>query len=130
MTLHVPCDHACAGCGALFIPYAEGAACPKCGRAADRFVDFIPQAAASLRRNLGAEGGYLPRAWYVGSLGDHVLKLLFIVFEGFRTSAGAAPFEAYLDRKLGAMNWGDQPYLRDHVRDIARRVRAAMGGES
>lgn len=132
MTRHVPYDHECPGCGACFIPFEAGLPCPRCGRAAAEAFDFMPQAVASLRFNLDAAGSFLPRAWYVGSLGDHVLKLLFIVFEGFRGRDAAAreePFDAYLDRALGAMRWGDQDYLRTHVRDIARRVRAMMEEE-
>ena len=77
MTVHVHYEHRCAGCGAFFIPYEPGLPCPKCAAPAAEAFDFIPQAAASLRFNLQSYGGYLPPAWYVGSLGDHCLRLLF-----------------------------------------------------
>jgi len=127
MTWHVPYEHRCGGCQAFFIPYAPGVNCPKCGRASSEVFDFVPQAAASLRLNLKNYGGYLPPAWYVGSLGDHCLRLLFTGFEAFRTREDPAEtFEACLDRKLAAMDWGEQFYLLGHVRDLALKVRARL----
>ena len=126
MTLHVYCEHQCAGCQAFFIPFAPGLDCPRCGRPSEESFDYVPQAAASLRFNLEAYGSYQPPAWYVGSLGDHCLRLLFGLFEAFRTREDQAEtFEACLERRLGAMDWGEQPYLRDHVRALALQVRAA-----
>jgi len=127
VTLHVSYDHACGGCGAFFIPFAPQESCPRCGRPATETFDFVPQAVASLRFNLETYGQYLPPAWYVGSLGDHCLRLLFMVFDGFRTKDDPAePFEVYLDRRLAAMGWGEQPYLQVHVRSLALKVRAVM----
>lgn len=127
MTVHVHYEHRCAGCSAFFIPYAPGVSCPKCGRAAAEVFDFIPQAAASLRFNLESYGSYLPPAWYVGSLGDHCLRLLFSAFEAWRTRPDPAEgFESCLERKLGAMEWGDQIYMLAHVRDLAAAARAAL----
>ncbi|HAM36734.1 MAG TPA: hypothetical protein DEB40_01500 [Elusimicrobia bacterium] len=130
MTLHVSCGYQCLGCGAFYLPFAPGVLCPKCGKTGDQTIDFVPQAAQSLRFNLQSYGSYWPAAWYVGSLGDHVLKLLFMVFEGFRKSGYAEErFEAYLEERLSAMDWAEQSYLKDHVRVIAVAVRVMLGGE-
>jgi hypothetical protein len=127
MTLHVYYEHQCAGCQAFFIPYQPGVRCPKCGQAAAEVFDFVPQAASSLRFNLASYGSYLPPAWYVGSLGDHCLRLLFAAFEAYRTRADQAEgFADCLERKLTSMQWGEQTYMLGHVRDIALKVRAAL----
>ena len=127
MTVHVHYEHRCAGCGAFFIPYEPGLPCPKCAAPAAEDFDFVPQAAASLRFNLQSYGSYLPPAWYVGSLGDHCLRLLFSAFEAWRTRPDPSEsFDSALERKLGAMEWGDQLYMLGHVRDIARRVREEL----
>jgi hypothetical protein len=127
MTLHVYYEHQCAGCRAYYIPYAPGVACPRCGRREAQVFDFVPQAAASLRFNLESYGSYLPPAWYSGSLGDHCLRLLFAAFEAYRTRPDPAEgFADCLERKLAAMEWGDQLYLLGHVRDIALKVQAVL----
>jgi hypothetical protein len=63
----------------------------------------------------------------VGSLGDHCLRLLFTAFEAYRTRLDPAEgFTECLERKLAAMDWGDQLYMLGHVRDIALEVRAEL----
>ena len=127
MTIHVYYEHRCGACGAFYIPFAPGVACPKCGRIEGEVFDFAAQAASSLRFNLQAYGKYLPPAWYVGSLGDHCLRLLFRIFEGFRTRADpSVEFPAFLDRELAVMDWGEQPYFEKHVRDLALKVRSVL----
>ena len=127
MTVHVRYEHQCPGCRAHYIPYAPGVPCPQCERPSQESFDFVPQAAASLRFNLRTYGSYLPPAWYVGSLGDHCLRLLFAAFESFRTRADVSEsFAACVERKLSAMDWGEQGYLRGHMRDIALQVHSAM----
>jgi hypothetical protein len=127
VTVHVYYEHKCAGCQAFYIPYAPGVACPKCGRQESEVFDFIPQAVASLRFNLMTYGSYLPPAWYAGSLGDHCLRLLFAAFEAYRTRPDQAEsFADCLERKLTAMEWGEQVYMLGHLRDIALKVRAVL----
>ena len=128
MTLHVYYEHKCPACQAFFIPFEPGVPCPNCGRAADEVFDFVPQAASSLEFNLKTYGSYAPPAWYVGSLGDHCLRLLFTVFEAFRTREDPAEdFETCLDRKLASLDWGGQLYFEKHLRALALKVHAAMG---
>jgi hypothetical protein len=126
MTMHVVYTHECGGCGAFYIPYDKEVPCPRCGLVEDERFDYIPQAVASMRINK-ARGSYTPPVWWVGSLGDHLLLVLFGLFDRYEARAGGAGFEAFLDEDLGAVDWGDQGYLRDHVRGIALRVRDEMG---
>jgi len=69
---------------------------------------------------------YTPGAWWVGSLGDHILHLLFGLFDGYESQRGQVEFEPYLDTTLGRMQWGDQEYMRLHLRGIAMRVHAVL----
>jgi hypothetical protein len=123
MTLHVVYSHQCGHCAAFYIPY-DAVPCPRCGTVEQERFDYIPQAAASMRYNKEGGGSYTPPAWWVGSLGDHILSLLFGLFDGYETAGPGQGFESYLSERLAAMRWGDQEYLRDHVRDIALRIRA------
>jgi hypothetical protein len=125
MTLHVVYTHQCASCEAYYIPY-DRVGCPRCGTVEEERFDYIPQAAESLRYNKEGGGSYTPGAWWVGSLGDHILHLLFGLFDGYDASGGKEPFADYLTEHLGRMSWGEQEYLCDHVRDIALRVRAHL----
>jgi hypothetical protein len=77
--------------------------------------------------NKHSRGRYTPGAWWVGSLGDHLLYLLFGLFDGFEAQHGQLAFEAYLDDALGRMQWGDQEYMRGHLRGIAVRIRDELG---
>ncbi len=121
MTLHIAYGHQCDGCGAYYIPYDQ-VPCPRCGLIEEERFDYIPQAIASLRFNKEGCGTYTPPAWWVGTLGDHILRLLFGVFDSFEGEADSRDFEEFLADRLAQMDWGDQPYLRDHVRDIAVRI--------
>tara|TARA_B100001123_G_scaffold267470_1_gene297773 strand:- start:910 stop:1233 length:324 start_codon:yes stop_codon:yes gene_type:complete len=84
MTIHIDYNHSCSGCEALYIPFDEGIVCPKCGLGEPETFDYIPQAVASMKFNK-ADGRYRPGAWMVGSLGDHVLNLMFSLFDEFES---------------------------------------------
>jgi hypothetical protein len=125
MTFHVVYSHQCGGCSAFYIPY-DAVPCPRCGLVEAERFDYIPQATASLRINKESCGSYTPPAWWVGSLGDHILSLLFGLFDGYEAQGQGQSFEGYVTERLAAMRWGDQEYLRDHVRDISLRIRAYL----
>ncbi len=122
MTLHVVYSYNCPQCDAHYIPYAVGVVCPRCGNNSTETFDYIPQAAQSIAYNLGRYGTYLPPAWWVGSLGDHILHTLFPVFETFRLQTQPSDFSAFAANYLSGLNWGDQQYLRDHITTIAELV--------
>jgi hypothetical protein len=57
----------------------------------------------------------------VSSLADHILLVLFPVFEQFRKS-DHKDFNSFAANILSQNNWGDQKYLEEHIRGIAVRV--------
>lgn len=126
MTLHVVYSHECPNCKAYYIPYDTDVPCPKCGTVEEERFDYIPQAAASMRYNMESYGSYTPGAWWVGSLGDHILRLMFGIFDAYKAEKEKA-FEQFLDQRLAQMEWGDQEYMRAHLRGIALRVRQELG---
>lgn len=124
MTLHIHYDHQCSECGAYYIPYEE-VVCPNCGLREEERFDFIPQAVDSLLFNLDRYDSFFPPAWAVTSIADHILRILFIIFEGFRQS-GESDFPSYAHRLLEEGDWGDQLYLKGHIYAIALRVKQEM----
>jgi hypothetical protein len=126
--MHVVYSHECETCKAYYIPYDTDVPCPRCGKVEIERFDYIPQAAASMRVNKSSSGTYTPGAWWVGSLGDHILMLLFGIFDAYEAQQqGGAPFEQFLEQRLAQMQWGDQAYLGAHLRGIALRVRQELG---
>jgi hypothetical protein len=125
MTLHVVYTHQCGACQAFYIPY-DDVPCPRCGQTEAERFDYIPQAAASMRYNKETGGSYTPPAWWVSSLGDHILSLLFALFDGFSERHQHRSFDEYLSARLNEMTWGDQEYLKGHLEGIARRVRQEL----
>ena len=119
MTLHVVYSHNCPQCDAHFIPYAGGVVCPRCGSPSTETYPYIPEAAQSVAYNLERYGTYVPPAWWVGSLGDHILHILFPVFEQFRLQSTTTDFSEFASIHLSSLIWGDQLYLRDHIITIA-----------
>lgn len=124
MTLHVRYSHQCPNCDAHFIPYDSDVLCPNCGQPPDidDVFPFIGRAAASVNFNLASYGSYVPPAWYIGSLGDHFLYILFGLFEAYRQAGRPADFPEFSAMYLNRPNWGDQAYLRDHIGAIAHAV--------
>lgn len=129
MTLHVVYNHQCEQCQAHYIPYDSDVPCPKCGTVEIERFDYIPQAAQSVRYNLERYGSYVPGAWWVGSLGDHILHILFHLYEGYRMLPEKPDFDVYVRDSLERMNWENQVFLRDHIYNIALRVRELVPQE-
>jgi hypothetical protein len=86
----------------------------------ERF-DFIPLAVDSALFNL-ERGSYLPPAWWVGTYGDHVLKLVFEMLELHRINDKGEDFETIARSYVDRAKWGDQPYAKEHVFRIACRI--------
>jgi hypothetical protein len=128
MTLHVVYSHQCPSCEAYYIPH-DDVPCPRCGELEEERFDYIPQAVESMQYNQRAYGSFTPPAWWIGSLGDHILSLLFGLFDAYDGTGGEKGFADFVIGELGQTSWGDQEYLRDHVRDIALRIHAHMNRE-
>ena len=127
MTLHVVYDHECGGCGAFYIPYDTDVPCPRCGVVEDERFDYIPRAVESVQFNKRSYGSYRPMAWWVGSLGDHILHVLFGILDAYEEKGAGQDFADFADSAVAEMDWGDQDYLKIHVRDIAIRIHGALG---
>jgi len=122
MTLHIVYDHQCPRCGAFYIPYDEAVPCPNCGEIEEERLDYIPRVVASLEYNMKMTGSYMPAAWWVGSLGDHILYVLFQLFDRYRKEGAGGDFGAFADDVLAAYQWGEQKYMMRHIYMIAVRV--------
>jgi hypothetical protein len=121
--------HQCPQCAAFYIPYDQDVPCPKCGQVEEERFDYIPQAVASMQFNKKSGRSYTPGAWWVGSLGDHILSILFGLFDGLPAGTDTAELDSYLAERLGRVQWGDQEYLRDHVHAIALRIGEELQGD-
>jgi len=127
MTWHVPYSHECDSCGASYIPYDSDVPCPRCGIVEKERFDYINQAALSMRYNKEMGGSYTPGAWYAASLGDHVLRLLFKLFDAYEEDKEKRTFESFLDDWLGKIQWGDHLYMPAYMRGLAARLRRELG---
>lgn len=126
MTLHIIYDHRCPKCGARYIPYDQDIPCPNCGIVEDERFDYIPKAVESMLFNLEKYGSYVPPSWVVESLGDHILDILFEIFDQFRRKKKQKDFATFVGKFLSKMKWKDQEedqrYLEKHVHEIAIRI--------
>lgn len=127
MTLHIHYNHQCAQCGAYYIPYGNDVPCPRCGIMEQERYNFIPQAVESAYYNLKSQHSYTPMAWYVGSLGDHILYLMFPILEQHRLSPTQS-FNEVAWNMVQKMNFGEQEYLRDHLYSILILVYQQLQG--
>lgn len=128
MTIHINSSHECASCGAFYIPYEEILPCPKCGKIEKEYFDFfIPLAVESLMFNK-KQGSFIPPMWYVGSFGDHVLHLLFPIFEAYE-SKKPGNFRKFAAKRLSKIDWGKQKYLEKHLLEIAVRLEEKIHGK-
>ena len=108
-------------CASYYIPYDKDVPCPQCGIVEEERFDFIPQALDSLCFNKESYGFYIPPAWYVGSLGDHILDLLFKLFHTYEDEK-PSDFKEFATACVSTIDWGDQQYLMSHVLGIAVRL--------
>src|SRR5262245_5070643 len=118
MTFHVYYDHQCGRCGAEYIP-SDDVPCPQCGLVEAERFDYIPRAAALLHDNRSLSRSYAPGGWWVSSLADRLLLILFGLFDRFERDRSSKPFAEYAGDYLDRMDWEKRLYLRDHVLQIA-----------
>lgn len=120
MTLHIDFNYECMKCKANYIPYSEEICCPSCGYKGQKTFDYIGEAVESLKFNK-ADGSYKPGAWLTTSFGDHILSILFPIFDGFDklSTNDYNQFSLYAKEKLDKMDWTSVEYLKEHVHQIA-----------
>jgi len=125
MSLHIMYDHQCSNCEAFYIPYKEGIVCPNCGLSEEETYDIIPQLANSAQYQIDMHGFYTPIAWWTGSFGDHVALLIFQVLDAFYKDE-RDNFEEVAKEYLDKAKWGNQLYMKNHIRDLSYRVYLAI----
>jgi hypothetical protein len=121
MTVHASYTHQCPACEAFYMPFDQ-VPCPWCGlieKERDEF--FIPLAVSSVRWNIQMDGSYVPGAWFVGGLGDHLLLIVFYIFERWREHP-EHDFPDAVEKELSPRDWGDQAYLKNHVATMSERI--------
>lgn len=122
MTVHDSYTHECPQCAAYYIPFDKDLPCPRCGLVEEERYDFIPTAVCSVRWNIEMYGSYVPGAWFVGGLGDHLLLMVFYIFERWRKQPERG-FPPAIEEELSSRgDWGDQAYLKTHIGLLARRI--------
>ena len=126
MSHHIHYNHECQKCGAYYIPFDQKVPCPKCGEVESERFDFIPRAAESAQFNFLDLGRYVPDAWSTPCFGDHILFIVFRLLEQHRIDTTGRTFSDVATEVLASMDWGNQLYLRDHIHDIACRVREQL----
>jgi hypothetical protein len=123
MTLHIDYDHSCSNCKAHYIPYDENVPCPNCKIVEEERFDFIPEAVMSMVFNKVDDGFFTPVAWWIGSFADHILMLLFQLFDSYESQQdNKLQIEDFASTWLSDIDWEDHPYLQDHVYSIVMRV--------
>jgi hypothetical protein len=123
VTLHINYEHSCSNCEAYYIPYDEDVPCPNCNTLEEERFDFIPEAVTSMAFNKARFGSYTPGAWWVGSLADHILMLLFSLFDAFESeNQEKLSIDSFTLKWFSNMDWGEQQYLKEHLYAIAMRV--------
>jgi len=122
MTVHDSYTHECPRCAAYYIPFDQDVPCPRCGVVEEERYDFIPTAVGSVKWNIEIDGSYVPGAWFVGGLGDHLLLIVFTIFERWNKQQERG-FPAAVEEELSSRgDWGDQTYLKPHIALLARRI--------
>jgi hypothetical protein len=96
--------------------------CPQCGLVEPERYDFIPTAVCSVRWNIDMYGSYVPGAWFVGGLGDHLLLIVFTIFERWNKQQERGFPAAIGDELSFRGDWGDQAYLKPHITLLAQRI--------
>ena len=110
-------------CEACYIPYSKEITCPNCGNEENKECDFIDLAAKSLDFNMACFESYIPGAWYTGCYSDHILSLLFNIFEAYRTeNEQNLDFAAFAKNSVDAIKFGKQEYAHQHLMQITTAV--------
>lgn len=120
MSLHIMYDHQCSNCEAFYIPYKENISCPNCGFE-EESVNIISTIVNSANYQMDIYGCYSPIAWWVGSFGDHVALHIFNVLDKFYEQK-EKNFEEVSKEYFDEGDWGDQIYLKQHIKDISYEV--------
>ena len=127
MTIHIKNNHKCPACDAFYIPYEEEVPCPNCGKIEKYVFDsFIMTLAVKSLMFNKEQGSFVPPMWYVSSFGDHVMLLLFPIFEAYETEKKPGAFREFAEKRLSERDWGKKKYLEKHLLEIAVRLEKGL----
>jgi len=124
MSLHIGYDHQCPDCSASYIPYDSDVSCPKCGHMESERFDFVPEAIESMKYNK-LDGKYTPPAWLDGDISDHILLLLFWLFDAYEASDNIN-FELFASEWFPELDWQDQQYMCQYMVRLGCRIFEAL----
>ena len=105
MSLHIMYDHQCSKCEAFYIPYKKGIVCPQCGLNEEDIYDITPELVESANYQMDTVGCYEPLAWWIGSFGDHVAFLIFMMLDKFYAQK-EKNFKEVAKEHFNSIDWG------------------------
>ena len=130
MSLHIMYDHQCSKCQAFYIPYAKDIVCPNCGVDEEEMYDIVPQLVESANYQMDSMGFYIPVAWWIGSFGDHVALIIFQILDTYtKRDNKEKKFQDIAFEYCNKGTWGNQLYMKDHIRDLSYCVFLALNEE-
>jgi hypothetical protein len=122
---HKP-NYQCPSCQSFLLPYKKGILCPNCDKVINdedtteylNVVDFI---ASSMKLHKWKHGSYFPGAFATFDFMDNVQGIIYQIFDSME-EAKPEDKEEYLISMLDKMGWGNQKYLKTHIKDIALEI--------
>jgi len=119
MTYHIRCkNYKCPKCSANYIPFKKDFKCPNCGESTNEFFDLIPEMVHSLEYHKQKYGSFRSPAWSITSFVEHIQSIMFDVFDYVESNKLSNP-EVFIAEHFDKADWGDKPYLKNHVKEIA-----------
>jgi len=112
----------CRECGAEFIAYNDGCACPKCGAQSSESFGFIEATIATMKDHKQMYGNYFPDAWFSGSAADLVQGMVFEIFDNLEAEK---PKDApdFISKQLAGIEFEEgMEHLAAQVKEIALAV--------
>jgi len=119
----------CKKCSASFIPFRENLVCPSCKAPADDYYDFIRATIDAMKMHKQKYGSFMPSAWYVGCLSDHIQSLIFRTFDTLEDQKPQEP-KKFLADLVNNIKFEDQAYLKGHIRDMVLAIYDVYQSES
>jgi len=119
--IHIMHDHKCSQCKAFYLPYEKGVVCPNCGFHEEDVYDIVPKLTQIAKLQIDKIGLYTPIVWWKGSFVDNVALLIFQALDAFEEDGGE-DFKQFVQEYFDNKKWGNQLYMKNHVKDLAYRV--------
>jgi hypothetical protein len=119
-------NYECPKCEVIFLPYKIGIKCPNCSKVisdidSEDYLDTVENITESMSAHKHGYGKYFPGAWMTSDILDHVQSLNFRIFDALEREKPENE-EEFLMGILDKSNWGEQLYLKEHVKEITKEV--------